>query len=160
MFTIRRNVLAAATLALGVAACTAIFSFIRPLLLDPLTYPHASELVTIEPRDAKGNIIPATLANYQAWAQEKSAFRDVAAFDIGFFFLTDAALVAMAAASILLLLIAFAYGLPVLPVVDGDCGVWPAGCEKPVPCPVPVCPEVRPFCPGCKGFRLVLGPFC
>lgn len=91
MFTIRRNVLAAATLALGVAACTAIFSFIRPLLLDPLTYPHASELVTIEPRDAKGNIIPATLANYQAWAQEKSAFRDVAAFDIGFFFLTDAA---------------------------------------------------------------------
>ncbi|HVO99659.1 MAG TPA: ADOP family duplicated permease [Bryobacteraceae bacterium] len=91
MFNIRRSFLAAVTLGLGVAACTSIFSFVHPLLMNPLFYPNAHELVTIEPRDAKGNTIPATLANVRAWSSEKRAFRDIAAFDIGFFFLTDAA---------------------------------------------------------------------
>jgi len=83
-----RNLLAASTLALGVAACTAIFSFVHPLLLNPLNYPRANELVTIEPRDPKGNPIPATLADLQAW---QKALPSIAAFDIGFFFLTNAA---------------------------------------------------------------------
>src|SRR5580692_5524228 len=91
MFTIYRNLLAASTLALGVAACTAIFSFVHPLLLNPFRYPHASELVTIEPRDSKGNAIPATLPDFDAWSAETRAFRAIAAFDIGFFFLNDAA---------------------------------------------------------------------
>jgi putative ABC transport system permease protein len=86
-----RNLLAASTLALGVAACTAIFSFVHPLLLNPFRYPHASELVTIEPRDSKGNAIPATLPDFDAWSAETRAFHAIAAFDIGFFFLNDAA---------------------------------------------------------------------
>jgi putative ABC transport system permease protein len=88
MSAIHRNLLPAATLAIGVAACTAIFSFVHPLLLNPLAYPHSSELVTIESRDLKGNTIPTTLADYQAWS---AAYPSIAAFDIGFFFLTNAA---------------------------------------------------------------------
>jgi len=84
----RKNLLAASTLALGVAACTAIFSFIHPLLLNPLAYPRASELVTIESRDLKGNTIPTSLADFEAW---KTSSSNIAAFDIGFFFLTGAA---------------------------------------------------------------------
>jgi predicted permease len=87
MFTIHRNLLAASTLALGVAACTAIFSFVHPLLLNPFSYPRANELVTIESRDSKGNPLPTTLADYQAWS---AAFTSMAAFDIGFFFLNNA----------------------------------------------------------------------
>jgi predicted permease len=87
MFTIQRNLLAASTLALGVAACTAIFSFVHPLLLNPFSYPRANELVTIESRDPKGNPLPTTLADYQAW---NAAFTSIAAFDIGFFFLNNA----------------------------------------------------------------------
>jgi len=90
MFTIHRNLLAASTLALGVAACTAIFSFVHPLLLNPFSYPRASELVTIESRDPKGNPLPTTLADYQAWSAETRAFSSIAAFDIGFFFLNNA----------------------------------------------------------------------
>jgi putative ABC transport system permease protein len=91
MFAIQRNLLAASTLALGVAACTAIFSFVHPLLLSPLSYPRASELVTVEARDLKGNPVPASLENFRAWEHETRAFRSIAAFDIGFFFLTNAA---------------------------------------------------------------------
>ena len=91
MFTIQRNLLAASTLALGVAACTAIFSFIHPLLLNPFTYPRSSELVTIEARDKKGNPVPASLENLRAWQTETRAFSEMAAFDIGFFFLSNAA---------------------------------------------------------------------
>jgi len=86
-----RNLLAASTLALGVAACTAIFSFVHPLLLNPFTYPRASELVTIEARDPKGHPLPASLENFRAWEHETRAFQPIAAFDIGFFFLNNAA---------------------------------------------------------------------
>ena len=72
MFT--KNLLAASTLALGVAACTAIFSFVHPLLLTPFTYPRPAELVTIEPRDARTNIIQASLADVDAWQKETRAF--------------------------------------------------------------------------------------
>jgi len=37
-----RNWLAIATLALGIGAATAIFSFVHPMLLHPLLYPQPS----------------------------------------------------------------------------------------------------------------------
>jgi len=85
-----RNLLAASTPALGVAACTAIFSFVHPLLLNPFAYPRPSELVTIETRDPKGAPLPSTLADFQAWSAGTRAFSSIAAFDIGFFFLNNA----------------------------------------------------------------------
>lgn len=86
MFTFHRTLLAASTLALGVASCTAIFSFVHPLLLNPFTYPRARELVTIEVRGPKGNPAPATLEDFLGWARQRRAFKEIAAFDIGFFF--------------------------------------------------------------------------
>src|ERR1700677_2580466 len=34
-------------LALGIGACTAIFSAVKPILLDPLPYPHANQIMMI-----------------------------------------------------------------------------------------------------------------
>ncbi len=81
-----RNWLAIATLALGIGAATAMFSFVHPMLLHPLLYPHADRLVTIEARDSHG-------ARGISWPEFQDArrapvFSDGAAFDIGFFFLT------------------------------------------------------------------------
>ena len=85
-----RNLLAASTLALGVGACTAIFSFVHPLLLNPFNYPSPNELVTVETRGPQGARLPTTLADFQAWKNEARAFTDLAAFDVGFFFLNNA----------------------------------------------------------------------
>jgi putative ABC transport system permease protein len=84
-----RNALAVVTLALGIGACTAIFSFVNPLLLHPFTYPRADRLVTIQERDPKGN--PAYLLSYPAyrdWTTQTRVLPTIAAFDVGFFFLT------------------------------------------------------------------------
>jgi putative ABC transport system permease protein len=90
LFVMHRNLLAASTLALGVAACTAIFSFVHPLLLNPFSDPRPNELVTIVTRDPKGTSLPTTLADFQAWCAETRALGSIAAFDIGFFFLNNA----------------------------------------------------------------------
>src|SRR5258706_13225427 len=82
-----RGLLAVVTLALGIGACTTIFSFVNPLLLHPFTYPRAAELVTIEERDPKGNATPVSLPALRDWSESR-AFSGIAAFDIGFFALT------------------------------------------------------------------------
>jgi putative ABC transport system permease protein len=81
-----RNALAIVTLALGIGASTAMFSFVHPMLLHPLLYPRADRLVTIEDRSPNG-------ARGISWPEFQddrrvAAFSDAAAFDIGFFFLT------------------------------------------------------------------------
>ena len=83
-----RNALAIVTLALGIGASTAIFSFLNPLVLHPLTFPHANRLVTVESRDLKGNPAPVSYPDFRDWSAQKSALADLAAFDIGFFELT------------------------------------------------------------------------
>jgi predicted permease len=83
-----RNALAVITLALGVGASTAIFSFVNPLLLHPLNYPNAERLVVITERDSNGRASSASYPAYRDWRTQTSAFSEVGAFDIGFFFLT------------------------------------------------------------------------
>ena len=85
--TVMRNALAVVTLALGIGAATAMFSFVHPMLLHPLLYPRANRLVVVESRDSVGR--PAGLS----WPEFRNdvklpVFSDAAAFDIGFFFLT------------------------------------------------------------------------
>ena len=42
-------------LSLGIGACTAIFSAIKPILLDPLPYPHANRITMLWERRADGS---------------------------------------------------------------------------------------------------------
>jgi putative ABC transport system permease protein len=81
-----RNALAIATLALGIGGSIAMFSFIHPMLLHPLLYPHADRLVVIEDRDSKGG-------RGSSWPEARDvakapAFSDAAAWEFGFFSLT------------------------------------------------------------------------
>jgi putative ABC transport system permease protein len=82
-----RNALAIATLALGIGASTAMFSFVHPMLLHPLLYPHADRLVVIEARDPKGGR-GVSWPEYRDYSKQTSVFSDAAAWEFGFFFLT------------------------------------------------------------------------
>ena len=81
------NGLAIATLAVGIGASTAMFSFVRPMLLQPLLYPRAERLMILEDRDAAGHASGVSWPEFRDISRS-GAFSDAAAFDIGFFFLT------------------------------------------------------------------------
>jgi putative ABC transport system permease protein len=71
------------TLALGIGANTAVFSVVNAVLLHPLPYRDANELVVVwEQNAARGwfhNIVSA--ANFLDWRKQNHAFADMAAFD-------------------------------------------------------------------------------
>jgi putative ABC transport system permease protein len=80
------NSLAIATLALGIGASTAMFSFVHPMLLHPILYPRADRLVVIEDRDSNGG-------RGSSWPDARDlakapVFAGAAAWEFGFFFLT------------------------------------------------------------------------
>jgi putative ABC transport system permease protein len=72
------TLVALATLALGIGANTAIFSFIDGLLLAPLAYPHAERLVSLWERAPSGRRNAMTTLNYLDYAKSP-VFETVAA---------------------------------------------------------------------------------
>jgi putative ABC transport system permease protein len=75
------TVAAAATIALGIGANTAIFSIVHALLLKPLPYPNPAALVTVwQDMRARGGPADewATPANVADWRMERSIFASVA----------------------------------------------------------------------------------
>src|SRR5215471_19538744 len=75
------------TLALGIGANTAIFSVVNAVLLRPLPYPNADQLVMLwEQNPHRGwfeNIISGD--NFRDWQTQNQVFADIAAFESNFF---------------------------------------------------------------------------
>ncbi len=78
------------TSALGIGLNTAVFSVVDQLLLRPLPYPDAAQLVMVEEssnRNAHADVSP---ANWLDWQRESRAFRGFAAWQSAAFTLTGA----------------------------------------------------------------------
>jgi putative ABC transport system permease protein len=70
------------TLAIGIGACTAIFSIVNKVLLQPLPYPHAEQLVHINESDPpdlpRFSVSP---GNFFTWRSQSTSFSQMAALD-------------------------------------------------------------------------------
>jgi predicted permease len=72
---------AALTLALGIGASTAVFSAMSPILLEPLPFPHASRLVTLDDRNDAGTAMPVTFGTFTEVAARSHSFEALGAAD-------------------------------------------------------------------------------
>ena len=72
---------AAATLALGIGASTTVFSAISPILLEPLPFPHASRIVTIDDRNDEGVAMAATLGTFAELRARARSYETLAVAD-------------------------------------------------------------------------------
>lgn len=74
----RHSALAVLTLALGVGASSAIYSALRPVLLEPLPYPGAERLVTVWEQRRDGGRIEVSFGAYRALAEAAHSLAAVA----------------------------------------------------------------------------------
>jgi putative ABC transport system permease protein len=74
------TLVAVLTLAIGVGASTAIFSAIKPILIDPLPYPHASRLMMLWEMRKGGTPMPVTFGSFQGLSQRSRSFDSLAVF--------------------------------------------------------------------------------
>jgi putative ABC transport system permease protein len=73
------TLIAVLTLALGIGANTAIFSFVNAVLLNPLPYPHPERIVSVwEKRPDGGNNYISTL-NFLDWERQNRCFQFLSA---------------------------------------------------------------------------------
>lgn len=73
---------AVATLALGIAANTAIFSVVNTVLLKPFGYPDADRIVMFQNRVQQAGIGgTASPSEFNVWRKQSTAFQDVSAYD-------------------------------------------------------------------------------
>ena len=72
---------AVATLAIGIGASTAVFSAIHPILLEPLPFPEARRLVTVDDWNSQGTAAQPTLGTYDEVKARSRSFAALAAAD-------------------------------------------------------------------------------
>lgn len=80
--------LAIATLALGIAASTAIFSVVHAILIEPLPFTRPHELVTFATKSPNGFYISLSIPNYRDWRDRNRSFQSFAAWASWGFVLT------------------------------------------------------------------------
>ncbi len=68
------------TLALGIGASTALFSVVNAVLLNPLPYPHASQLVALYERNAGMTEAPISYLNFLDWQRRSRKFSSMAIY--------------------------------------------------------------------------------
>ncbi len=68
---------AVATLALGLAGTTAVFSLVRAVLLHPLPYREPQRLAVLWQTDTKSGVpfVEVSLDEYEAWRDQAKGFR-------------------------------------------------------------------------------------
>ncbi len=77
------SLVAAATLAIGVGANTAIFSIVNAILLRPLPFPAPSQLVRLYETEAAPGNYPFAGPDFVDWKAQNSTFQDMALFGWG-----------------------------------------------------------------------------
>jgi putative ABC transport system permease protein len=69
------------TLALGIGANTAIFTIVDRLLLRPLPYPHAEQVVMMHEISTKSPRMDVSPGNWLDWQRESKSFESIAAWN-------------------------------------------------------------------------------
>lgn len=72
------TLVAVLTLALGIGANTAIFSVVNGVLLNPLPYPHAEQLVTLHQNKANFEFGSISYPNFRDWQKDNRTFSSMA----------------------------------------------------------------------------------
>lgn len=77
------SVVAVLTLALGIGANTAIFSVVNGVLLQPLPFTDAGELVVVKETRRQGGTMSVAWANFVDWREQNSVFDQIFAYRAG-----------------------------------------------------------------------------
>ncbi|HWG88459.1 MAG TPA: ABC transporter permease, partial [Candidatus Acidoferrales bacterium] len=72
--------IAVLTLALGISANTALFTVVHGVLLNPLPYPHADQLVAVYGKAPGVDRAPASYLNFLDWQRENQSFSSLAMY--------------------------------------------------------------------------------
>ena len=72
--------IAVLTLGLGIGANTALFSVVNGVLLNPLPYPHSSQLVAVYERVAGLDSAPIEYLNFLDWQRDSKSFASMAVY--------------------------------------------------------------------------------